>query len=112
MADRGRLLQLLGNLLANAIRFTPPDGRVEIAAAVGDGEVRCSVADTGPGIPPDQIPRVFDRFWQAARADRAGLGLGLAIVQGIAEAHGGRVWVESELGRGTTFVFTLPLAAA
>jgi signal transduction histidine kinase len=110
MADRERLLQLLGNLLANAIRFTPPAGRIEIAAAVCGAEARCSVADTGPGIPPDQLPHVFDRFWQAARTDRAGIGLGLAIVQGIAEAHGGRVWVESELGKGTRFVFTLPLA--
>jgi signal transduction histidine kinase len=112
MADRERLLQLMGNLLGNAIKFTPPAGRIEIAAAVCGEEVRCSVADTGPGIPPDQLPHVFDRFWQAARADRAGLGLGLAIVQGIAEAHGGRVWVESEPGIGTTFVFTLPLAAS
>ena len=68
--------------------------------------------DTGPGIPPDQLPHVFDRFWQATRGDRAGLGLGLAIVRAIVEAHGGRVWVESELGKGTTVVFTLRLADA
>jgi signal transduction histidine kinase len=110
MVDRERVLQLLGNLLANAIRFTPPGGRIEIAAAVCGDEAHCSVADTGPGIPPEQLTHVFDRFWQAARADRAGLGLGLAIVQGIAEAHGGRVWVESEPGKGARFVFTLPLA--
>lgn len=112
MADRERLLQLLGNLIANAIKFTPPAGTIEIAAAISDDEVQCSVADTGPGIPQDQLPHVFDRFWQATPGDRGGLGLGLGIVKGIAEAHHGRVWVESEPGKGTRFVFTLPLAAA
>jgi signal transduction histidine kinase len=110
MVDRERFLQLVGNLLANAIKFTPPSGQIEIAAAISGDEVRCSVADTGPGIPPDQLPHVFDRFFQANRGDRRGLGLGLTIVQGIAAAHGGRVWVESELGNGARFVFTLPLA--
>jgi signal transduction histidine kinase len=66
------------------------------------------VADTGPGIPPEQVPHVFGAFWQARNADRRGLGLGLVIARGIVEAHGGRIWVESEPGRGTTFVFTLP----
>lgn len=108
--DRERFLQLLGNLLANAIKFTPPAGRIEVAAAVSGSEVHCSVTDTGPGIQPDQLPHVFDRFWQATRGDRGGLGLGLAIVQGIAEAHRGRVWVESNPGRGARFVFAVPLA--
>ena len=112
LVDHGRILQLLGNLLANAIRFTPAEGRIEIAVSVEGQEARCSVRDTGPGIPPDQLPHVFDRFWQATRGDRGGLGLGLAIVRAIAEAHGGRVWVESELGKGTSVVFTLRLAEA
>lgn len=112
MVDHARFLQLIGNLLSNAIRFTPPGGQIQIASATHGDEARCCVTDTGPGIPPDQIPHVFDRFWQAARGDGGGLGLGLAIVQGIATAHGGRVWAENEPGKGARFVFTLPLAAA
>src|SRR5690606_3980137 len=103
MADCDRLLQLLGNLLANAIRFTPPSGRITIRACLCGNEVRCSVADTGPGTPRDHLPRVVDRFWQGTRSDRSGLGLGLAIVRGIVEAHAGRIWVESEPGSGTCF---------
>jgi signal transduction histidine kinase len=108
VADRHRVLQILGNLLGNALKFTPPGGRVEVGAAAAEQEVRCFVADTGPGIPEDQLPHVFDRFWQARRADRRGLGLGLAIVRGLVEAHGGRVWIESEPGRGSLVQFTLP----
>jgi signal transduction histidine kinase len=73
------------------------------------GELRISVADTGTGIAAEQLPHVFGAFWQARHADRRGLGLGLAIARGIVEAHGGSIWVESTLGRGTTFVFSLPL---
>jgi signal transduction histidine kinase len=111
LADRGRLLQIFGNLMGNALKFTPPGGRVEIGAVLDGPEVLCYVEDTGPGIPPDQLPHIFDRYWQARRADRRGLGLGLAIVQGLVEAHGGRIRVESEVGRGTRFSFTLPVAA-
>ena len=72
-----------------------------------------SVADTGSGIPPENVPHVFDRFWQAAtRAGRLGAGLGLPITKGIVEAHGGRIWVESKVGRGSTFFFTIPMARA
>lgn len=110
MADRERILQLMGNLLGNAIKFTPAGGRVGVEASTSGAEVRVTVMDTGPGIPPEHLPRVFDRFWQASRRDRGGLGLGLAIVKGIAEAHGGRVWVESTSTSGTRFVFTLPIA--
>jgi signal transduction histidine kinase len=68
------------------------------------------VSDTGPGIPADQLPHIFGRFWQATRADRRGIGLGLAIAKGIVEAHRGRIWVESEVGVGSEFIFTLPVA--
>ena len=111
-ADDTRVLQVLSNLVGNAVKFTPAPGAVELAAEVGDGECRISVRDTGPGIPPDQVPHLFGAFWQARHADRRGLGLGLAIARGIVEAHGGRIWAESEVGRGTTFCFTLPLDAS
>jgi signal transduction histidine kinase len=109
-ADRDRLLQVLGNLIGNALKFTPAGGRVEVGAVPDGEEVRVFVEDTGPGIPAEQLPHLFDRFWQARRADRRGLGLGLAIVRGLVAAHGGRIWVESEPGRGSRFQFTLPLA--
>ncbi|MCO5170026.1 MAG: PAS domain S-box protein [Planctomycetes bacterium] len=108
-ADRDRLLQVLENLVGNAIKFTPPGGRITLGAAPGAGEVRLRVSDTGGGIAADDLPHVFDRFWQARRTDRGGAGLGLAIVRGIVEAHGGRVEVESAPGRGSTFSFTVPV---
>ncbi|HVZ24277.1 MAG TPA: PAS domain S-box protein [Vicinamibacterales bacterium] len=109
--DRNRLLQVFENLLGNAIKFTPAGGRVTVAAAHRDHEVLFSVTDTGAGIAPESIPHVFDRFWQVAkRAGRSGAGLGLPITRGIVEAHGGRIWVESTIGRGSTFFFTLPQA--
>ncbi len=107
-ADHHRLLQVFENLIGNAIKFTPHGGRVTIGAAPGPDEVVFSVRDTGPGIPVDDQPRVFDRFWQAQRADRKGAGLGLPICRGIVEAHGGRIWVESTAGEGSTFSFTVP----
>jgi signal transduction histidine kinase/FixJ family two-component response regulator len=109
-ADGARLVQVVSNLVGNAVKFTPAGGTVTLACRAADGGVRVSVADTGPGIPPEQVPHVFGAFWQARNADRRGLGLGLVIARGIVEAHGGRIWVESEPGRGTTFVFTLPAA--
>jgi signal transduction histidine kinase len=110
-ADRDRLLQVFENLIGNAVKFTPPGGLVTVAAAPQDGDVQFSVADTGEGIAPDDLPHVFDRFWQARKAERRGAGLGLPIVKGIVEAHGGRIWVESTPGRGSTFFFTIPAAA-
>jgi signal transduction histidine kinase len=107
--DRKRLLQVFENLVGNAIKFTTPGGRITVGVAAKDHEVVFSVTDTGCGIEPDAVPHVFDRFWQAAmRAKRLGAGLGLPITKGIVEAHGGHIWVESEVGRGSTFFFTIP----
>jgi signal transduction histidine kinase len=106
--DRERLLQVLSNLLGNAVKFTPQGGSITVGADVVPGEVRVFVRDTGPGIPEADRPHVFDRYWQAKRSDRRGIGLGLPIARGIVEAHGGKIWVESEKGRGTTFFFTIP----
>ncbi|HEX3478336.1 MAG TPA: CheR family methyltransferase, partial [Kofleriaceae bacterium] len=107
--DRDRVLQVIANLVGNAIKFTPPRGEIRVAAAPGDDEVRLSVSDTGPGIPEAQLARVFDRYW---RGSGQGAGLGLFIAKGIVEAHGGRIWVESTPGVGSAFHFTLPLAVA
>ena len=109
-ADAARILQVLSNLVGNAIKFTPAGGKVRLRAEPSNGEVRISVIDTGPGIPPEQLPHIFGRFWQGRSADRRGIGLGLAIAKGIVEAHGGRIWVESQVGVGSEFIFTLPVA--
>ena len=106
-ADSGRVLQVLSNLVGNALKFTPAGGRVVIAAQSSPGGVRFSVSDTGPGIPKEQLSRLFGRFWQADTTDRRGIGLGLTIAKGIVDAHGGRIWVESKVGEGTTFHFTI-----
>ncbi|HEY0021180.1 MAG TPA: hybrid sensor histidine kinase/response regulator [Longimicrobium sp.] len=111
-ADGERVVQVLSNLVGNAVKFTPRGGAVTLACAPGEGEVRFWVEDTGPGIPPEQVPHIFGAFWQARHADRRGLGLGLSIARGLVEAHGGRIWVESDPGRGARFVFTLPLAGS
>ncbi|HEY1952113.1 MAG TPA: PAS domain S-box protein [Gemmatimonadaceae bacterium] len=111
LADSARIQQVLSNLVGNAVKFTPRDGRVTVCAERHDTEVRFSVIDTGPGIPPEQLPHIFGRFWQAKASDRRGIGLGLAIAKGIVEAHNGRIWVESDVGLGSTFYFTLPIAA-
>jgi PAS domain S-box-containing protein len=111
LADGARVQQVLSNLVGNAIKFTPAGGRVVLRAEpLADREVRFAVADTGPGIPPEQLPHVFGQYWQARRSDRRGIGLGLAIAKGIVEAHGGRIWVESQVGVGSNFYFTLPAA--
>jgi signal transduction histidine kinase/DNA-binding NarL/FixJ family response regulator len=110
--DSRRLLQVISNLAGNAIKFTPEGGRIEVRAAAAGDEVRFAVADTGPGIPAEQLPHVFGRFWQASQGDRRGIGLGLSIARGIVEAHGGRIWVESTPGQGSTFYFTVPVADA
>jgi PAS domain S-box-containing protein len=109
-ADRDRLLQVLSNLIGNAVKFTPEGGRIVVEATPVDGEMRLTVADSGPGIPPENLERVFDPYWQARTTARLGAGLGLPIAKGVVESHGGRIWVESRPGEGATFTFTLPLA--
>jgi signal transduction histidine kinase len=106
--DRGRLAQVFGNLLGNAIKFTPEGGRVSLCAKRAASEIVFEVADTGPGISPEQMTHLFDHFWQANRADRRGVGLGLPIAKGIIEAHGGRIWAESDLGSGSHFFVSIP----
>jgi signal transduction histidine kinase len=109
--DRTRVLQVLGNLLGNAVKFTEDGGHLSVGARVHRGEARLWVRDTGAGIRPEALPHVFERYWQAKEAESRGTGLGLYIAKGIVEAHGGRIWAESELGRGSTFTFTLPTAS-
>ena len=111
-ADRHRMHQVLSNLIGNAIKFTPRGGTITLRGDVVADELRVAVADSGPGIPAEQLPHIFGQFWQGARTDRRGIGLGLAIAKGIVEAHRGRIWVESTLGNGSTFYFTLPLMAS
>jgi signal transduction histidine kinase len=110
--DRDRVIQVFENLLANAMKFTPRGGRVTIGGREDAGGVVFRVADTGPGISPDKLSHLFDRFWQARDADRRGMGLGLAIAKQVVEAHGGEIWAESQVGRGTTFFFTIPPSAS
>jgi PAS domain S-box-containing protein len=108
LADAARVQQVLSNLVGNAVKFTPRAGRITVCAEQLPNEVRFGVIDTGPGIPAEQLPHIFGRFWQARSSDRRGIGLGLAIAKGIVEAHNGRIWVESHVGLGSTFYFTLP----
>jgi len=112
--DERRVRQVVLNLLWNAVKFTPPGGAVDVQAVRRNGEVRVSVADTGPGIDPEDQERIFEEFQQAAagREQHEGTGLGLALSKRLVELHGGRLWVESEPGRGSTFVFTLPAPSA
>jgi PAS domain S-box-containing protein len=110
LADSARIQQVLSNLLGNAIKFTPRGGTITLRAKPEPGELRISVIDTGPGISADQLPHVFGRFWQGRATDDRGIGLGLSIARGIVEAHRGRIWVESRLGEGSAFYFTLPVA--
>jgi signal transduction histidine kinase len=106
-ADAERIGQVFSNLIGNAIKFTPAGGRITLAVDAADGRVWFSVTDTGPGIPPEQLERVFGPFWQARRTDQRGIGLGLTIARGIVEAHGGTIGVDSEVGVGTKFWFAL-----
>ena len=109
MGDHDRLMQVLSNLLGNAIKFTPEGGNVRVRVTRSGEEVLVSVADTGIGISPGDLPHVFERFWRAPNAKEKGAGLGLSIASGIIEAHRGRIWAESKLGVGTTITFALPV---
>ncbi len=107
-ADEERLLEVLENLIGNAIKFTPVGGTITVGAARENDDIKIWVEDNGSGIPPQHLPHIFDRFWQAKRADRRGTGLGLTICKGIVQAHEGRIWAESSEGNGTKVSFTLP----
>jgi signal transduction histidine kinase len=101
---------VLANLLGNAIKFMEAGGEVAVRARATPSEVVLSVVDTGPGVAPEHVPHIFDRFWRADGAERAsGAGLGLAIAKEIVEAHDGRIWVDSVPGQGSVFHFTLPI---
>lgn len=108
--DRHRVVQLLSNLLSNALQFTGPGGHVAVRARRGPGQLWLTVEDDGPGIAAEDLPHLFDRFWQGSHAGRAGAGLGLAICKGIADAHGWTLSVESAKGHGTRFTVAAPLA--
>jgi signal transduction histidine kinase len=109
--DERRLRQVLFNLLSNAVKFTPEGGNVVVASGRVDGQVHVSVTDTGPGISPEDHDRIFEEFQQTGvgAQQREGTGLGLALSKRLVELHGGRIWVESEPGHGSRFVFTLPV---
>lgn len=108
--DRSRVLQVLSNVIENAIKYSPAETVISIEATRRDGEVIVSVADQGPGVPAREVRRVFEPFWRGRASDGRSAGLGLAIARGIVESHGGRIWVESAAGRGATFRFALPAA--
>ena len=111
-ADPDRLERILANLLSNALKYSPPGSPVVVAATAREDGVVTSVSDQGPGIAPEELPRLFERYYRAreARERQEGLGLGLYIAKELVEAHGGRIWVESQVGEGSTFSFSLPVA--
>jgi signal transduction histidine kinase len=109
--DEGRILQVFANLIGNALKFTPPGGIITVGARAGtDNDVIFFVRDNGPGIADPDRSHVFEWRWQARPDERCGSGLGLAICRGIVEAHGGTIAVDTRLGQGSTFSFTLPIA--
>jgi signal transduction histidine kinase len=115
VCDRSRAMQVLSNLIGNAIKFTPTKGKICVncqRTGPEGGEVRISVSDTGEGIAAEKIKTIFERFSQLHNQDRRGIGLGLYIAKMMVEEHSGRIWVESKLGEGSTFHFTLPLRSA
>jgi signal transduction histidine kinase len=114
VGDRDRLVQVVSNLVNNAVKYSPDGGTVTLSSRAEEGFALVSVTDTGVGIPPDEISHVFERFRRVrsgAAQSIPGTGLGLTIVKQIVEMHGGKIWVESAVGHGSAFHFTLPLAA-
>ena len=111
-ADQRKVKQVLLNLLSNAVKFTPEGGRIDVRAGFADGTAEISVTDTGIGIAPEDHDAVFEEFRQVGAADKKaeGTGLGLALCRKFVELHGGRIWVKSQVGSGSTFTFTLPLS--
>jgi signal transduction histidine kinase len=112
VCDRSRVVQVLSNLIGNAIKFTPAKGQIRVSCVLSGPErkdLQVSVSDTGAGIAPEKIKTIFERFSQINSQDRRGIGLGLYIAKMMVEEHPGRIWVESKLGEGSTFHFTLPL---
>jgi signal transduction histidine kinase len=109
LLDQRKITQVISNILGNAIKFTPEGGRILIETAREDDQIRVSISDTGRGIPPHLANQVFERFWQVSETSKQGTGLGLAIAKAVIDAHHGKIWVESEPGRGATFSFTLPI---
>jgi signal transduction histidine kinase len=109
-ADSERIIQVMSNLVGNALKFVARGGSIVLKCESKGAEAIFSIADSGPGIAGEDIDRLFEKFWQRRRTDRRGVGLGLAIARGIVETHGGRIWVESRIGDGSTFYFTLPVA--
>jgi signal transduction histidine kinase len=111
--DPGRLQQVIGNLVTNAVKFSSAGASIELRAVrCGDHEVCFSVADTGTGIEPDHLGSIFEGYWRGRRGRRGGAGLGLGIAKAIVEGHGGRIWIESTLGKGSNFYFTVPVAGS
>jgi signal transduction histidine kinase len=110
--DHERILQVLANLVGNALKFTPRGGRIDVVAEPVANEIRFAIADSGRGMAAAQLENIFDRFWQHSKNGSDGLGLGLYISRCIVEAHGGRIWAESRMGEGSTFYFTLPAGGA
>ena len=114
LIDPLKISQVCANLLDNALKYTPPGSRIDVSARLHEGEVEVCVRDNGPGIPEADLSHIFERFYRVDKGrsrDKGGTGLGLSIVKHIVQLHGGRVWVESELGKGTAFYFTLPQRA-
>lgn len=109
LCDHDRIVEVLANILSNAIKFSPAGSLIVLTASDGPNEIRVSIKDEGKGIPPEQIPHLFDRYWQAKDTAKHGTGLGLAIAKGIITNHKGKIWVESSPGHGTTVHFSIPL---
>ena len=110
LGDRTRILQVMANLIGNAIKFSNGQGTIGLTANVGEANVTVAVSDTGPGIPSEDLQRIFEPYTTSPRNEQSGTGLGLYIARAIVERHGGRIWVKSQPGKGSTFFFTLPRA--